>query len=288
MKLAIGTVQFGMDYGIANDHGKVKHAEVSKILKKAKNAGIDTLDTAIDYGNSEEILGNSGLNSWKVITKLPGIPEECKNIDTWVESNLLSSLKKLKVNKLSGLMLHRPSDLLVRKNRLWDILNELKANGVIDSIGYSIYSPSELDILYNDFSPDLIQAPYNIMDRRLKNTGWLNRLSNNNVEVHTRSCFLQGLLLLAPNKRPNKFKKWNDLFLLWDNWLKKNKLSALDACLNFVYQEKNISRVVVGIDNNTQLNEIIEALVFKKMLDIPESISSEDIDLINPANWLKL
>lgn len=288
MKLAIGTVQFGMDYGIANNHGKVQHIEVSKILKKAKNAGIDTLDTAIDYGNSEEILGNSGVDSWKVITKLPGIPKECKNIDSWVESNLLSSLKRLKVNKLKGLMLHRPSDLLVKKNRLWDILNELKASGVMDSIGYSIYSPSELDILYNDFTPDLIQAPYNIIDRRLKNTGWLNRLSNNNVEVHTRSCFLQGLLLLSPCKRPNKFKKWNDLFLLWDNWLKKNELSSLAACLNFVYQEKKISRVVVGIDNNTQLNEIIDALAIKKMLDIPESISSEDIDLINPANWLKL
>ena len=288
MKLAIGTVQFGMKYGIANKDGKVKPSEIKKILNNARLAGINTLDTAISYGDSEELLGSLGVKYWKVVSKLPGVPEDCKDIKAWVRVNILSSLNKLKTKTIDGLMLHRPGDLLENKAALWSELKFLQKEGLIKNIGYSIYSPNELDALFEEFKPDIIQAPYNIFDRRLKNTGWLDKLKKNNVEVHTRSCFLQGLLLMDPKSRPKKFQNWNQLFYLYDTWLKDSHLTPIQACLKFVDKEKDISKIVVGIDNNNQLNDILHAMIINTSQKVPRNIYSNDEDLINPANWSSL
>lgn len=288
MKLALGTVQFGMDYGIANTEGKVKSSEIKKILNNAKLSGIDTLDTAISYGSSEEILGKLGVRNWKVVTKLPRVPRDCADIKAWVRSNVFSSLQKLNVKIIHGMMLHRSFDLMENTSALWDELKSLQEEGLIKNIGYSIYSPNELDCLFDKFKPDLIQAPYNIFDRRLKKTGWLDKLKENNVDVHTRSCFLQGLLLMRSEQRPKKFQNWTELFFLYDNWLKDKQLTGLQACLNFVNKEKNISKIVVGIDNNKQLNDILQAIYIDDSEEVPSNISSNDEELINPANWTEL
>jgi aryl-alcohol dehydrogenase-like predicted oxidoreductase len=285
MKLALGTVQFGMDYGIANRDGKVKNSEIKKILNTSKLAGINTLDTAISYGNSEDLLGKLGVKNWKVITKLPQVPEDCRDIKAWIRKNIFSSLKKLNTKTVEGLLLHRSGDLIENKAALWNELKYFQKEGLIKNIGYSIYSPSELDSLFEEFKPDLIQAPYNIFDRRLKNTGWLDKLKENNVEVHARSCFLQGLLLMKPHMRPKKFKNWAKLFYLYDNWLKDTQQTPLEACLKFVDKEKAISKIVVGIDNNNQLNDILQAITINTSQGAPFNIYSNDEGLINPANW---
>ena len=285
MKLALGTAQFGMTYGIANTDGKVTEQAAKKILHRAKEAGINILDTAAGYGSSEYILGKIGINDWRIVTKLPALPEECLDVSDWVNEQFTTSLKKLGVRNVSSLMLHRPIQLLEPKGQeLWSAIQTLKKEGLVKKIGYSIYSPDELDALWDRFQPDIIQSPYNIIDQRLKTSGWLDQLDEVGVEVHIRSIFLQGLLLLGLDDRPDRFFKWNKLWRQWDNWLSDNQLTAIQVCINFALSESKISHVVVGVDNIGQLNEVLDAIDMR--LDcFPNDMSMSDLELINPSNW---
>ena len=173
-RLALGTVQFGLPYGIANHAGQIPKEDGTGILDIAAENGIDTIDTAIAYGESEKRLGEIGVRSWQIISKLPVIPEDCPDILQWVTEAVGGSMQRLKVNKLYGLLLHRPEQLLKKNgDSLFGILQSLKEDGVVDKIGVSIYDPSELDTLCTRFQFDIVQAPFNILDRRLIDSGWL-------------------------------------------------------------------------------------------------------------------
>lgn len=137
--LALGTAQFGMAYGIANQQGEVSLEEVGEILTIAKDAGIDTLDTAMSYGESEGKLGQIGVHNWKVITKLPAVPQRCFGISNWVKASVADSLKRLKIEKLYGLLLHHPQDLLQDYGEeLYNALQSLRSCGIVKKIGISI------------------------------------------------------------------------------------------------------------------------------------------------------
>jgi aryl-alcohol dehydrogenase-like predicted oxidoreductase len=285
-RIAIGTVQFGIPYGINNKNKKkVCSSEISKILNLAKSAGIDTIDTAMSYGNSENELGYYGVSQFKIITKLPAIPKDCPDLSKWVEEQLMNSLLRLKLSKVYGLIIHNPEDLLGSLgSELWDILNNFKEKKLINKIGYSIYSPNELDTIFDLFSPDIVQAPYNIFDRRLDKSGWMNRLSNAKIEIHVRSVFLQGLLLIDKKDRPKKFDKWSNFFEKFDLWLQKNNLNAAHAAISFVTNDPRISKIILGIDNSNQLEEALKNLDIK-INNFPDELHLQDIDLINPSRW---
>jgi len=170
---------------------------------------------------------------------------------------------------------------------LWDAMQTLKKNKLVKKIGYSVYTPSELDLLWDDFQPDIIQSPFNILDQRLKTSGWLKRLHNNGVEVHARSIFLQGLLLMKKEDRPEKFSQWNKIWQEWGSWLEEEKMSPLEGTLGFINSESMIDRSVVGVDSLKQLKEII-ACPELQIKDIPTEITTTDQNLINPVNWSKL
>ena len=286
MKLALGTVQFGLDYGVANTIGQVDKNEVKKILTFAKQEGINTLDTAIGYGDSEKYLGQAGMDGWNVITKLPEIKAEHSDIDFWVNSQINNSLLHLNVLSVSGVLLHRPLQLLEKNGlRLWSSLEDLKERGIVKKVGFSVYEPDDLDKLWEaGFLPDIVQAPYNIFDQRLKDSGWLSKLNSNKIEVHTRSVFLQGLLLMSSDKRPKYFSKWNNIFDEWDLWLKINNISGIEAALNFVLSEDLIDKIIVGVDSKTQLREIISASK-NYTSDVPKILNTTDDMLINPSLW---
>ena len=288
MKLALGTVQFGVPYGVANSIGQVLESDALSIVNHAKSLGIDTLDTAIEYGESEKCLGSIGVEGWNVITKLPEIPHDCADLSEWVRGSIDGSLDRLNVKKISGLLLHRPSQLLEPdKTDLWPLLQQIKDEGLVEKIGFSIYSPEELPMLWALYVPDLVQAPYSIFDRSLAESGWLAKMSDAGVEVHVRSIFLQGLLLMNKADRPKKFERWGSLWQIWDRWLIDNNVSALEALLSFALSEPRISRVVVGVDSLTQLNEISESSV-SHICKFPSNLSSQDKNLINPSKWQSL
>jgi len=287
-RLALGTAQFGLHYGIANQFGQVTTDEVKKILQAARSAGIDTLDTAVAYGSSERVLGEIGVADWRIITKLPGLPENCNNIEDWVNNTVRESLQRLKENKLAGLLLHRPLQLLEENGAsLYQALINLKKEELVEKIGYSIYSPDDLDRLYERFPPDLMQAPFNIFDQQFLTNGWLKKLHEADVEIHVRSVFLQGLLLMKPQDLPIKFYPWKTLWNKWYNWLNENNLTPLQACLRFAIAQPEINRVVVGVDNAGQLNEILSAAQCNAPLP-PQELASEDKNLINPSLWHNL
>ena len=142
-------------------------------------------------------------------------------------------------------------------------------------------------MLWALYMPDLVQAPYSIFDRSLAESGWLDKMSDAGVEVHVRSIFLQGLLLMNKADRPKKFERWGFLWQIWDRWLVDNNVSALEALLSFALSEPRISRVVVGVDSLTQLNEISESSV-SHICKFPSNLSSQDQNLINPSKWHSL
>jgi aryl-alcohol dehydrogenase-like predicted oxidoreductase len=288
MKLALGTAQFGLPYGVANQRGQVSLAEAAAILQHARAAGIDTLDTAMAYGASEEVLGQIGIQGWRVITKLHLTPGVCIDDPMWIEQAVHASLDRLGVTSVYGLLLHRPEQLLGDQGEaLYENLQRLKSDGVIKKVGISVYSPNELDKLMSRYNIDLVQAPFSIMDRRLITSGWMDRLVSAGVEIHARSVFLQGLLLMEPEKRPGKFARWQPLWAQWQDWLHNNRITSLQACLGFALSHSAIGRVIVGVDSQDQLKEILSALYGAVPLP-PAELCSEDIDLINPSRWSRL
>jgi aryl-alcohol dehydrogenase-like predicted oxidoreductase len=287
MKLALGTVQFGLDYGVSNTSGQVKFPEVKNILEEAKKYNIDTLDTAIVYGNSESILGKIGVDKFNVVTKLPSIPKDTSDIDLWVNNQVKSSLKKMRIDSVSALLLHKSSDLFeTSKMQLFDSLCKLKDDGVVDKVGVSIYHPDELDALErHGIKIDIVQAPFNILDRRLETTGWLDKLNQEGVELHSRSVFMQGLLLQEKDQRDLYFNKWNYYFKKFDEWVNDTKQTPLDAALNFSYSNAAISKVIVGVQSKIQLIEIIKSISQHSKFSVPDELKIDDPMLINPTNW---
>ena len=286
MKLSLGTVQFGLKYGISNQCGKVRQDEVLKILSEAKSFGVNDIDTAIAYGTSEEVLGKVGVDGFRVVTKLPSLSADEGSILRWVRDQVEASLKRLGQKKLSGLLLHRPQDLLGSKGgQLIQALADLKNDGFVQKIGVSIYSPNELDEVYKKIKIDLVQTPLNVIDRRMETSGWLNRLKDDGVEVHTRSAFLQGLLLMERSKIPQKFSRWSNLWDQWNDKLKTLGVSPIAACLAYPLSLKQVDQVIVGVDSAAQLLEILQAAENASEGPDTSFMRSEDLDLINPSNW---
>jgi len=284
-RLVLGTAQFGMSYGISNKTGQTSSCEAVNILQHATSVGIDTLDTAIAYGDAEQMLGNYGMNKWKVISKLPPIPKDCADVIQWVNTIVEKSLKSLRIKQLHGLLLHNPSDLLEeRRDELKIALKELKSRGLVNKVGISIYNEDSLNEIICNNQIDIVQAPVNILDRRLVDLGWFTKLTSENIEIHARSVFLQGLLLMAPLSRPKKFNRWNDLWSVWYQWLGDFKLTPVQACLGYVFNQLEINRVIVGINSLEQLKEITSAVDIV-IPEIPSEFNCVDIDLINPSRW---
>jgi aryl-alcohol dehydrogenase-like predicted oxidoreductase len=286
MKLAIGSAQLGMEYGVANKSGKVSLKEASLIISFARSHGISSIDTAINYGDSEKAIGIIGTKDFDIVTKLPSINNKEKNLYKTIKNHVRNSLKNLDQTHLYALLLHRPDELLLPNgDEIWSALQAIKSEGLVSLIGYSIYSPSELDDLYFDYKPDIVQSPYNVIDRRLKSSGWLDTLYKDSVEIHVRSVFLQGLLLMDESSRPKKFNEWKYIWDKWESWLEGNCLSRLEGSLGFVLSDPKITKIVVGVDSLIQLQEIIKASQINHITLYPEELCSNCIKLINPVNW---
>ncbi len=288
MNLAIGTAQFGLDYGISNFSGKVKLDEVKKIIRFAKISGIDTIDTARDYGDSEESIGKCDISSFKVVTKIGTLKGHENNVYDWSEQEVKSSLEKLGIEKMYGILLHRPLELLSKNgDELFKSISKIKRDRLVEKIGISVYSINELMNIVDKFDIDIVQLPINIINQEILNSGFLKVLKSKNIEIHARSCFLQGLLLMDYNEIPLKFKKWSNIFLDWHRWLEENNINAVQGCLSFINSIDDIDKVIVGIQNETQLKELVNYSNNKDIKNFPD-LFCKDTDLIDPSNWSSL
>lgn len=269
-KLALGTAQFGLKYGISA-RKKVGSKEVGPILEVAKQFGITMIDTAPSYGEAEAILGNHDLSAFKVITKT--LPKQ-QNTDT-VLLAFLASLEKLKLKSVYGLLIHQTSD----QNLLdqIELLKDLKQRGYTQRIGASVYSPYELRSLLRRFTPDIVSLPLNVFDQRFADDKELiDLIVKHNIEVHARSVFLQGVVFMDHLNLPSHLEPVKD------------KLAVLTPhmALEFVKQQLFADYCTVGIES---LNQFLD-LCNLWGNDIPTRIDFsafkiDDPKIINPSLW---
>jgi aryl-alcohol dehydrogenase-like predicted oxidoreductase len=283
MKLVIGSAQLGMNYGLFNNR-KINHKEFKKIEKLVLKSKINFIDTAIGYGDSESIIGSSKLKNLHIITKIK-LPSK-KNIQVrdWTLKEISESLYKLKVKKIYGVLIHDYKDLLGKYGKDYLLsLQELKKKKIIKKIGISIYDSHEIKKIWKFWKPDLIQVPFNPLDNRILDSGWVDVFRKFKVKIFARSVFLQGLLI---NEDNSYIINKNYLILLnnFKNWCYKNNISLLQGCVHFVKQFKKIDYLVVGFNNYNQLKEIIDVFN-KKQIIIPKKFSTNKKNLIDPRKW---
>lgn len=288
-RVALGSVQFGLPYGIANQNEQVTRAEAGKMLALARESGIEIVDTAIAYGDSESCLGQAGMQEFKVVTKLPAVPDGCPDVHRWVEAQVAASLKRLNTDRLYGLLLHHPRQLLGPDGRkIARAVQNLKEAGKLQKAGVSAASPDDLREFNDRMKLDLVQAPLSLVDRRLASTGWLKRLHGDGVEIHARSIFLQGLLLMPQAAIPAKFSRWAALWDEWHGWLARRGVAAVQACMAFALGLAEIDRVVVGAQSVEQLQQIIAAAACPVDLGELPDVGCDAAELIDPSRWPNL
>lgn len=284
-RLALGTAQFGMDYGIGNRSGMIARADGERIIGFARDVGIRTIDTAIGYGESETRLGQFGLDGFDVVTKIPPIPPKIDDPAVWVQRQIAGSLHRLGVDAVYGLLLHRPADLMGPWGaEIYRALCDAQHNALTRRIGISIYSPDILDQLPDRFRFDLVQAPFNLVDRQILESGWLHKLKASGAEVHARSVFLQGLLLMKRSDIPDGFNRWKCLWDRWHSWLQTSGVSPIQACLAYSLSLPELDRVVVGVDSLDQIEKITQCARNAATHEFPD-IGSGDVNLTDPSKW---
>ena len=285
-KIILGSANFDQIYGIKKNF--IKKSEIKKLFNLALKNKIKTIDTSPLYNKSEKIIGLLNNNRFKIISKIPKPPKNIKreNIKKWLKQNVMISLKNLKIKKFECLLLHNANSLLCKNgDEIYKGIRNMKINGFTSKIGVSIYDFNVLDKILKKFKFNLIQAPFNILDQRLVEKGWLKKLKKRKIEVHARSIFLQGILLLKHNQLPKKLIKFSKKLMVWENWLKKNKFSSLQVCLSFVLNQRQLDGIVVGYNNINQLNQILKLKQIKNNFSLP-NLNIKDKKLIDPREWL--
>lgn len=295
-KLALGTVQFGLEYGINNSFGKPSRAQSLEMLEYALGQGITTFDTAHAYGNAEEILGEflerHNADTIKIITKLqPNVISDSDSKEKILEiisTNLKESLARLKREYVDGYLLHTPE--YVRNEKIIDALLQLKKSGLVKNIGVSIYEEGDAIYAANLDAVDYIQVPYSIFDQRLEKNGFFTLAKKNGKTVFARSAFLQGLFFMKNDRIPAHLENVKPYLEKLDGILLKYNLSRQQAALLFSLKNPKIDYVVFGVDTKEQLEQNIttaknpiecEALI----AELQGAFASMEKNIIFPSLW---
>tara|TARA_A100001011_G_C14118099_1_gene759992 strand:- start:145 stop:1008 length:864 start_codon:yes stop_codon:yes gene_type:complete len=282
-KIIIGSANVNKRYGLINN--KININEFKKLLNFAVIKGIKTVDTSPQYSNSEKVIGSVKKN-FKIITKITGIPSKIKNIEIekWITNQFLQSSKNLRLNKVYGLLLQNAEILLSKNSKfVFRALLNLKKKNKLQKIGISVYNFKTLEKIINKYHIDFVQVPYNIFDRRIENVRLIKKIKKKGIEIHVRSIFLQGLLTKRNIRIPKKLLSLKKGLESWKKWLELNKLTTINACLNFVLRNKNIDKIVIGFNDLESFKQVINykksTINFRK-LNI--KIDSKHLD---PRKW---
>tara|TARA_X000000950_G_scaffold288490_1_gene405513 strand:- start:398 stop:1744 length:1347 start_codon:yes stop_codon:yes gene_type:complete len=280
-KLIIGTANFGKIYGF-ND--AIKKINIKSIEKKLLENNFSHFDTSKNY-NSEKVIGKLPKSlKTKIITKININPEKINKFS--IVSQVKKSLVDCKVRELEGLLIHNQDIVFDKRfHKVISIFKYMKNKGLVKKIGISIYDFEILRKYEKKLkSLDVINLPYNIFDRRLEKREIIKIIKRNNFEIHARSVFLQGILTKKFKKLPSFFVQWKKHFIKWENFLKKNKISAYEFCLLFVLKNQLISKIIVGFENKKQLNNFT-TIKLRKIKNMPKFNISKNSNLIRPDLW---
>lgn len=276
-KIGLGTVQFGIPYGISNKNGQTSENEVEKILNYAKKTGINVLDTASTYGTSEKVLGKNNLTEFKIVSKFL-----LKDNQKSISKQLKQSLTDLNVESLYGYIAHRPLEI-ANKPELWNELSYLKKQGTIKKIGFSFNEFDEIKTLLSlKITPDIIQVPYNYLDNRFE--PYMKELKKKGCEIHTRSAFLQGLFFSDTNQLNTFFNDVKPII----KQLQEHGDYLPGLLLNYCTEKPFIDKVIFGINTLSQLKSNINNLSIINTLSLPLRTHTIDESILIPSKWPKL
>ena len=280
-KIIVGTAQFLDNYGI---NRKLKNINLKKkinIIESSLKNKFIYFDTSNSYSEYSNVFNN--IHDHQIILKLN--PEkDIINYDLWVKKIVNKYLKIFKVKSFYAIMIHN-EEVLNNINFLtfYKSLLSLKQKKITKRIGISIYSFQGILKKIKLYKFDLIQCPFSLIDQRLLENNLLNDLKKNNIEIHIRSIFLQGLIFKT-NLNPY-FDKWKKLLKKIEVWSKKNSLTKIESALFFTLNFQKIDKIVIGMENNNQIKQISNALKKYKYLKYPKYFKNNDISLINPNKW---
>lgn len=285
-RLALGTAQFGLDYGINNKRGRIPPDEVFDILQYAWDNGIRVLDTAFAYADSEKLIGKfiqKEQKDFRIVSKLPW--EHVQN----VAKGFTASLSHLGLKKIYGYLIHHFHTFIDDKH-LWETVEALKTMGKVEKIGFSLYKTEDLEyLLEKKITFDIAQIPISILDQRF--IPYLKHLRKNKVEVHVRSVFLQGLVFKRPSELTGRFAQVQQKVAALNALAAKHKIPLSALCLNFVINQPGVDEVILGVDSLENLKENVGALKFQKKVSglLPQlkDFSETDEEVILPTNWTK-
>lgn len=287
--LALGTVQFGLDYGISNAQGQVSADSITAILQQARHANISTLDTAYLYGSAETNLGEQPLaQQFSIITKLPELTEALT-----AQNALACSLTRLKRQQVDTLLLHRPEQLLGDSGvQIYAELQRLRNEGLCRRIGVSVYTPAELTAILDQYQIDVVQLPLNVFDQRFYQQGLLQRCQDLGISVHIRSLFLQGLLLMP--ELPAWCLTYQQAFTKFNHCCAHYQTDKLTLALAILRVLPAVEFGVVGCTNAKELVDICDAwqqsaalVAQPEFLHRIQELAQTDDNLISPVRWPK-
>jgi len=285
-KIILGTVQFGLNYGINNSNGKPSFDECCEILNKSFDFGITTLDTAEAYGDAHKIIGDfhklNPLKKFKIITKIPhGV------IFDDVQSKVEQYLKDLEIEFIEVLMFHS-YDTYIKNYKNIDKFENLINKGFIKSIGVSVYTNEQIESLLADKRITVVQLPFNLFDNVTKRGEVIKKLKLSGKVVHTRSAFLQGLFFKNTNDLNSFFYPLKEELEKLNELSEKYNVSISKMALAYSLKQNNIDQVLIGIDSIKQLEDNYLAFQYQldeKLISEINSISIENDELLNPALW---
>ena len=274
----IGSANFTQKYG--TDTIKINNNEIKKILELAKKNSIYKIDTAEGYLKDKNFFKNVD-KKFKFTSKI--IPDSKWISLEYCQKKLEDHFKVFKNNKVETLLLH-DIQILLKKNgtKIFKNLEVLKKKKYFKKIGLSIYDTKYLNFIIPKFNIDVIQCPYNVLDKRIITTGWYDKLKNQGKEIHARSIFLQGLLVNKLVHKKKYFRKWNNFFVNWFQFLENKNISPIDYCLSdlLIY---DFDQIIVGINNSNNLKQIINFKTIDKNKMMNFKIN--DTKLIDPRKW---
>jgi aryl-alcohol dehydrogenase-like predicted oxidoreductase len=290
-KLGLGTAQFGSIYGISNARGKVSEAEVRSILELAAEQGISVLDTATVYGDAESMIGAclpDGAD-YRIVTKTPSFRSAAisNNDAHTLRRAFQNSLTNLRQHSIYGLLAHQAEDLLTRNGAwLYDEMEKLKKDGLVQKIGVSVYTGEQINRILDQFEIDIIQVPVSVVDQRLVTDGHVAELKARNIEIHARSVFLQGLLLMPLESLNPYFDSARDNLTNFDLIMREAGLSTLEGALAFVNGLEEIDCTLIGVCSRDELAEIIRAASTSRPERVDFSrFACNDEGIVNPSMW---
>jgi aryl-alcohol dehydrogenase-like predicted oxidoreductase len=284
-RIALGTVQFGLRYGVNNRFGQVGEDEVRRILQRAMEGGIDTLDTAAAYGESERVLGtcmSNNADSFKIVSKYP------PRSPLRPAQAAAASLAALRLNCMYGYLFHDVGDFFSDDGRKWHEFQDLKRNGTADRIGFSLYYPHHLKELFDrDLTFDIVQVPFSLLDRRFE--GQFQELKQRGVEIHVRSIFLQGLVFRKLEALPEFLGPAKPSLRNLSIHAAEFGLSIQSLCLGFALSRPDVDRVVIGVDCMQDLEDDLRSAREAQRARIDwtalDDVECTDEKSLLPFNW---